>query len=1068
MPKNYGHFAGRRKESDKKGGGLMIVYNDKYVRGTKKETKSDDLLNCEMEIEKFKFRLILVYMDVNDQSRNEGIRVEIKNLLDDLQPEENLVILGDFNGHLGFLGTQELDRNGKFVIELMEYYNLILINGDDRCVGETTREENGHKSAIDFVLVSSAMYRSFTDMKIDEEKNKFDLSDHCLLETKFKCSNIDQHQIIGGELTAFYSVSENMKTTFIQGLEQLIAERGSIETIQDFDGLMKENADNKIKRFFKKRTGKYEKIQPVWFNKEMKENIKLRKQYSKQWKKAVNYDDKRKYQNEYKIQKRKVQELVKEGITKYEQKITNEVKEDKNGKKLWDNIKKLRGDSTRVNENHLYDENGNIIEEDEINNKITEFWEKIYQKHVNNIHKVWNTGERTKYEGRVGSYVENETGSRYREMCNTVSRLWGVALGVRGIGEDTNGADENPFSWMSEVNFTSEDVMARLKKLKSGKQPGPNALKAELYKWLVSSEMCIDNLTQSLNNVHTVGPPIQWKESKTVMVPKKTKPMCKDLRPIALTDTSYKLYMALLKEKIVDHLMENNEFSEYQAGFTQSRRLEDNIIILSYCVQESRKMKRPLYVCAIDFEKAFDSIDRSQIARTLMKCQCDPKLIDVICELYTDDSTTIYYNNKEIGKVETTSGIRQGCTGSPLLFVMVINNIIKSLLDCGIGFKNDKVKVPCLFFADDGLLMAQNQWGLKRQIDILIERAGEIGLKINTSKSNIVIFDGQNNPENINDIKVVEEIKYLGVDICNGKDIFAQYKRRKMSAAKRMSNMTYSVISRSCNKVMVGKTYWKGVVLPSLLFGISVINWNDKEIEKLQREENNVWRKVLGAPGYTALAAMRADIGSSSMVARAMKAKLNFLKYASNSANGVLNRAVEDMFSKNYGWSRKIKLYMERTAIEGLDNLKILSTGEIARRVKEWDTKEWEKDLQSRVTLQLFRSCKKEIREEKFYDNTFGSVLLFRARSNSLKLGWRGRFEGKEVRCKLCGAEEETLEHFIVLCPSFVESRIKFEMNGIAIENILGLKEPYDMTRSKLFLGDIWMKRQSIIKNNEL
>ena len=47
--------------------------------------------------------------------------------------KNKLLILGDFNGHIGVLGTQKLNRNGKRVIE---NFNLNLSNLDDKCNGE--------------------------------------------------------------------------------------------------------------------------------------------------------------------------------------------------------------------------------------------------------------------------------------------------------------------------------------------------------------------------------------------------------------------------------------------------------------------------------------------------------------------------------------------------------------------------------------------------------------------------------------------------------------------------------------------------------------------------------------------------------------------------------------------------------------------------------------------------------------------------------------------------------------------------------------------------------------------
>ena len=53
-----------------------------------------------------------------------------------------------------------------------------------------------------------------------------------------------------------------------------------------------------------------------------------------------------------------------------------------------------------------------------------------------------------------------------------------------------------------------------------------------------------------------------------------------------------------------------------------------------------------------------------------------------------------------------------------------------------------------------------------------------------------------------------------------------------------MRNMTYSVVSKACNKVMIGKTYWKSVVIPSALYCSGAIGWNEIDLERMQRCEN--------------------------------------------------------------------------------------------------------------------------------------------------------------------------------------------------------------------------------------
>ena len=41
--------------------------------------------------------------------------------------------MGDFNGHIGFLGLQPINKNGELMLDLIDNNNLILLNGHADC-----------------------------------------------------------------------------------------------------------------------------------------------------------------------------------------------------------------------------------------------------------------------------------------------------------------------------------------------------------------------------------------------------------------------------------------------------------------------------------------------------------------------------------------------------------------------------------------------------------------------------------------------------------------------------------------------------------------------------------------------------------------------------------------------------------------------------------------------------------------------------------------------------------------------------------------------------------------------
>ncbi|MCP4485682.1 MAG: hypothetical protein GY823_14200, partial [Flavobacteriaceae bacterium] len=147
------------------------------------------------------------------------------------------------------------------------------------------------------------------------------------------------------------------------------------------------------------------------------------------------------------------------------------------------------------------------------------------------------------------------------------------------------------------------------------------------------------------NELNNLEKPDEWKESVTTILLKKSKPTAQDLRLLSLTNISYKMYMSLIKNEIEQHIKENDEAKETQAGFTEGGRTEDNLFILQYCVQETFKSRKQLVVIAVDYTKAYDSIDRKTIIETLIKYKIHPSVIDSIAEIYQGDKTIINLNS---------------------------------------------------------------------------------------------------------------------------------------------------------------------------------------------------------------------------------------------------------------------------------------------------------------------------------------------------------------------------------------------------------------------------------------
>ena len=183
-PKDISSWEQYREMNDKKGGGLAVIGLSHMFKENieMKESKCKDIMNIEFEINKGKvIKIFIVYIDVKDKVRNAGIYGQLNKLMEEVGEEEKVVVMGDFNSHIGFIGEQELNYNGRIMLDFIDRWNLIMLNADDRCVGVVTRKQRGEESVLDYILISRTVYDGFGGMVVDENKLKFDLSEDWLL-----------------------------------------------------------------------------------------------------------------------------------------------------------------------------------------------------------------------------------------------------------------------------------------------------------------------------------------------------------------------------------------------------------------------------------------------------------------------------------------------------------------------------------------------------------------------------------------------------------------------------------------------------------------------------------------------------------------------------------------------------------------------------------------------------------------------------------------------------------------------------------------------------------------------
>jgi hypothetical protein len=181
-----------------------------------------------------------------------------------------------------------------------------------------------------------------------------------------------------------------------------------------------------------------------------------------------------------------------------------------------------------------------------------------------------------------------------------------------------------------------------------------------------------------------------------------------------------------------------------QSGFIKDRSIVENFAAAIEMIQSANKMRKPLIVLKLDFQKAFDSMHWEAILHTMTARGFPDKWIGWIRELLKTSQAQMIINGQSGKKFNIQRGVRQGDPLSPYIFILVadiLQQMFRKAYES--GFLGHPIQqgspYPALQYADDTLLIIQgsvHQAFLAKQI--LHAFSDFTGLQINFQKSTFV------------------------------------------------------------------------------------------------------------------------------------------------------------------------------------------------------------------------------------------------------------------------------------------------------------------------------------------
>ena len=178
-----------------------------------------------------------------------------------------------------------------------------------------------------------------------------------------------------------------------------------------------------------------------------------------------------------------------------------------------------------------------------------------------------------------------------------------------------------------------------------------------------------------------------------------------NFRGICVSSPLLKILCSLLNNRIQTHCAENGLISKNQIGFQKKSCTSDHIFFsLKTLVTKYVTMgKGKLYVCFVDFQKAFDSVWHTGLFHKLQKGGIKSNSLNLIKNLYKKTKCAIKVKNHITEFINYSKGMRQGCPLSSVLFNLYVNDIFDTINQHSTSdvYLNVNNKISALMYADD-------------------------------------------------------------------------------------------------------------------------------------------------------------------------------------------------------------------------------------------------------------------------------------------------------------------------------------------------------------------------------
>ena len=315
--------------------------------------------------------------------------------------------------------------------------------------------------------------------------------------------------------------------------------------------------------------------------------------------------------------------------------------------------------------------------------------------------------------------------------------------------------------------------------------------------------------------------------------------LAKNYRGITLTSIAAKIYNALLRNRIEPKI--NNILRKYQNGFWRNRFTTSQILTIRRILEGVRAKNLQATLLFVEFIKAFDSIHRGKMEQIRLAYGLPKETVAAITILYRNTKVQVCSPDGDTEYFDIVAGVLQGDTLAPYLFIICLDNVLRTLIDKirENGFELTKKRsrrhpaktITNADYADDIAILANTSNQAKTLLLSLERATAGIGLHVNAHKTEYMCYNQTGDITTLDGtpLKLVDKFIYLGSSISSTEKDIDTWLMKVWTAIDSLS-----IIWKSDLTDKMKCSFFQAAVISILLYGCTtwtLTKWPEKKLD---------------------------------------------------------------------------------------------------------------------------------------------------------------------------------------------------------------------------------------------